>query len=110
MGNNTYLALGVIVVAAVTALIRFAPFFLFREEEKTPKLVKRLGKLLPGAMIALLVVYCLKDVSFRGAEGWLPQLTAAAATVGLQCWRKNTLLSIAAGTGLYMLLVQFVFR
>ena len=89
--------------------LRFLPFLLFPSGKKTPAFVTYLGKVLPFAMIGLLVVYCLKDVSvFSGSHG-LPELIAIAAVVVLHVWRRNTLLSVASGTICYMLLVQFVF-
>ena len=94
-------------MAIVTALIRFLPFILF--SKNTPKPVLYLGKVLPYAIIAMLVVYCLKDVSvFDGSHG-IPELIAIALVAVLHKWRKNTLLSILSGTICYMLLIQFVF-
>lgn len=55
------------------------------------------------------MVYCLKDVSITEASHGLPELIACSAVVGLHLWKKNTLLSITAGTVAYMLLIQFVF-
>lgn len=99
----------VAVAALVTALIRFAPFLVFRGGRETPAVVLRLGKLLPCAVMAMLVVYCLRSVDFLGAGHALPEIIAAAVIVGLHIWRRNTLLSILAGTVVYMLLVQLVF-
>ena len=99
----------VAVAALVTALIRFAPFLVFRGGRETPAVVLRLGKLLPCAVMAMLVVYCLRNVDFLGASHALPEIIAAAVIVGLHIWRRNTLLSILAGTVVYMLLVQLVF-
>ena len=99
----------VAVAALVTALIRFAPFLVFRGGRETPAVVLRLGKLLPCAVMAMLVVYCLRSADFLGASHALPEIIAAAVIVGLHIWRRNTLLSILAGTVVYMLLVQLVF-
>lgn len=99
----------VAVAALVTALIRFAPFLVFRGGRETPAVVLRLGKLLPCAVMAMLVVYCLRSVDFLGTSHALPEIIAAAVIVGLHIWRRNTLLSILAGTVVYMLLVQLVF-
>ena len=94
-------------MAVVSALIRFLPFILF--SKNTPKPVLYLGKVLPYAIIAMLVVYCLKDVSiFKGSRG-IPELISIALVAALHKWKKNTLLSILAGTICYMLLIQFVF-
>lgn len=101
------LTIGAIVLA--TALTRFLPFFLFPAGKETPKLIQYLGKVLPAAVFGLLVVYCLKDVRFWEGSHGFPELIAVAAVVILHLWKKKMLLSIAGGTLVYMLLVQFVF-
>ena len=109
MNQTIHAVLLVGVMSAGTILLRFLPFLLFPSGKKTPAFVTYLGKVLPFAMIGLLVVYCLKDVSvFSGSHG-LPELIAIAAVVVLHVWRRNSLLSVASGTICYMLLVQFVF-
>lgn len=109
MNQTIHAVLLVGVMSAGTILLRFLPFLLFPSGKKTPAFVTYLGKVLPFAMIGLLVVYCLKDVSvFSGSHG-LPELIAMAVVVALHVWRRNTLLSVASGTICYMLLVQFVF-
>ena len=105
---NTHAVLLIAVSALVTALIRFAPFLVFRGRE-TPAVILRLGKLLPCAVMSMLVVYCLRNMNFAGASHALPEIIAAAVVVLLHVWRRNTLLSIVAGTVVYMLLVQLVF-
>lgn len=99
----------VAVVAAVTMLIRFLPFLVFGGGRKTPDFITYLAGVLPCAIMAMLVVYCLRGIDLLGPAHGLPELLAAAAVVALHCWKKNTLLSIAAGTALYMVLVQVVF-
>ena len=94
---------------AVTMLTRFLPFLLFDRGEAPPKIVLYLGRVLPPAIIAMLVVYCLKGVSFASPAGWAPQLISAAAVAALHVWEHNNLLSIFGGTILYMVLVQAVF-
>jgi branched-subunit amino acid transport protein AzlD len=95
------------VMAIVTMLLRFLPFILFTKN--TPEYISYLGRVLPAALIGMLVIYCLKDVSIVAAPHGLPELIAALAVVGLQVWKRNSLLSILAGTVVYMLLVQLVF-
>ena len=94
--------------AIATMLTRFAPFLLFAGR-KTPKYIQYLGKALPGAIFGMLVVYCLKGVSLGAVSDWLPSAIACVVTVGLYVWKRNTLVSIVAGTVCYMLLVQLVF-
>ena len=106
---NTHAVLLIAVSALVTALIRFAPFLVFRGGRETPAVILRLGKLLPCAVMSMLVVYCLRNMNFVGASHALPEIIAAAVVVLLHVWRRNTLLSIVAGTVVYMLLVQLVF-
>lgn len=97
----------VAVMALVTMLTRFLPFLVFRKE--TPSYITYLGKVLPPAIIGMLVIYCLKDISLMQAPHGLPELIAAACVVGLQAWKRNSLVSILAGTLIYMALVQLVF-
>ena len=107
--SNTQALLTVAVCAMVTAALRFLPFLIFGENRKTPAVIAYLGQVLPFAIMGMLVVYCLKDISFAGAPFGLPELIGCAAVAGLHVWKRNTLLSIGAGTVVYMLLVQMVF-
>lgn len=99
----------VAVVALVTMTLRFLPFWIFGEKRSTPPLVSYLGKVLPFSIMGMLVVYCLKNVSFSSAPYGLPELIGCAIVAVLHVWKRSTLLSIGAGTICYMLLVQFVF-
>ena len=101
--------LTIAVIALVTALLRFLPFWIFGENRKTPPLISYLGQVLPYAIMGMLVVYCLKDVNFTAAPFGLPELISCAVVVLLHIWKRNTLFSIGAGTVCYMLLVQFLF-
>ena len=97
------------VIALVTAALRFLPFFIFLGNRQTPKYVEYLGKVLPYAIMGMLVVYCLKGISFTALSNWVPYLVASAAVVLIHLWKRNTLLSIITGTVLYMVLVQLIF-
>ena len=99
----------VLAAAAITAALRFAPFLIFGRGRETPGLITYLGKVLPYAIMGMLVVYCLKDVSLAHAPFGIPELLGCLIVAGLRIWRRNTLLSIAAGTVSYMLMVQFLF-
>ena len=107
--NNLHALLTIAVCALVTAVLRFLPFLIFGENRKTPALISYLGRVLPFAIMGMLVVYCLKDVSIASAPFGIPEFLGCAVVAGLHVWKRNTLLSIGAGTVVYMLLVQFVF-
>ena len=106
---NLYSAAMIAVVALVTAALRFLPFWIFRNNRETPPLISYLGQVLPYAIMGMLVVYCLKDISFTRAPFGIPEILGCAVVVLLHIWKRNTLLSIGAGTVCYMLLVQFIF-
>ena len=97
------------VVVLGTRTTRFLPFLLFPAHKQTPPLVAFLGRVLPSAVMGLLVVYSLKDTSILESTHGLPEALAVAVTVLLQLVLKNLLLTIAGGTICYMLLVQYVF-
>lgn len=103
-------ALAMILVAAVcTFATRVAPFLLFNGKKPIPPIVRYLGEALPPAVIALLVVYCVKNVDWLVAPHGAPELLCIAVTALLHVWKRNNLLSIGVGTVLYMFLVQTVF-
>ena len=99
----------VAVVALVTIALRFLPFWIFGENRTTPPLIAYLGTVLPYAIMGMLVVYCLKDMTFTAAPFGIPELLGCGIVAGLHIWKRNTLLSIGVGTVCYMLLVQLVF-
>ena len=107
--TDTFAIATIAVCALVTAGLRFLPFLIFGENRKTPEIVAYLGKVLPFAIMGMLVVYCLKDVSIISAPFGIPEAIGCAAVAALHVWKRNTLLSIGVGTVVYMLLVQFVF-
>lgn len=97
------------VVAAVTLATRVIPFLIFGGKKEVPSVIKYLGRVLPPAIMAMLVVYCLKGVKLLQGSHGLPEIIASLLVVGLHLWKKNTLLSIGLGTVCYMILVQCVF-
>ena len=101
------LTVGAVVLG--TMATRFLPFLLFPASKPTPRYVQYLGRVLPYAVMGLLLIYCLKEVRVTAWPYGIPELIGLAVTAALQLWRKNMLLSIAAGTVLYMALVQVVF-
>lgn len=104
-----YPAAVIAVMTAVTFLTRALPFLLFDRGQEPPRVILYLGRVLPPAVMAMLVVYCLRGMDFSAAPGWLPQVIGVGAVVFLHKWKHNTLLSIFGGTILYMVLVQAVF-
>ena len=96
----------VAVMAAVTILLRFLPFWVFKG--KTPGYISYLGKVLPSAIVGMLVIYCLRSTSILHAPYGLPEVIASAAVIGLQIWKRNSLISILSGTVVYMLMIQVV--
>ena len=107
--TDLHAVLLVAVVALVTILLRFLPFWIFGGKRETPPALLRLGKVLPYAVMGMLVVYCLKDIRVDAFPYGLPELLGCGVVALLHVWKRSTLLSIGAGTLCYMLLVQFVF-
>lgn len=107
MINTMHSFLLIAVVALVTMGIRFLPFVVFRK--KTPKLVLYMGKVLPFAIMGMLVVYTLKHVTPMEGNHGIPELIGVLLVIFLHKWKHNTLLSIVGGTIIYMVLVQIVF-
>ena len=107
MSTVSHSAILVAVMSAVTVLLRALPFLVFRK--KVPAYVTYLGRVLPPAIIGMLVVYCLKDTTVTAAPFGAPELIAGALVVALQAWKRNALLSILSGTAVYMLLIRLIF-
>ena len=104
--NNTIYPLAVIgVIAVVTWALSAFPFLLFGNRP-LPKVIRYLGKALPPAIMTVLVIYCLRDISFSQSPFGIPELAACALVVILQAVRKNMYLSIIAGTVCYMVLIR----
>lgn len=97
----------VVVVTLVTMATRFLPFLIF--SKKTPPVVTYLGKVLPCAIMGMLVVYCMKDVSFLKSPFGIPEMIGCGIVALLHIWKRNSLLSIGVGTVAYMLMVQLIF-
>ena len=109
MNSNVHAALIVAVAAVVTILIRFTPFVIFGDKKKTPEIVNYLGKVLPYAIMGMLVVFCLKGITLTEAPHGIPEFIASAVVVLLHIWKRNTLISIVGGTACYMLLIHVLF-
>ena len=100
----------ILTVAAATFFTRLLPFLLFPVNKKTPDFVLYLGRVLPYAIMGMLIIYCFKDVEFLSRPFGLPELLAGLFVVLAHKWKHSLLLSIGGGTVLYMVLVQAVFR
>ena len=94
-------------MSIVTMLLRFLPFIVFRKQ--TPQYILYLGKVLPPAIIGMLVIYCLKDITPLINPFGIPELIAGACVAAIHVWKRNSIISILAGTIIYMVLVQMVF-
>jgi branched-subunit amino acid transport protein AzlD len=91
-----------------TMMTRFLPFLVFSENRTTPAFIQYIGKFLPSAVFGMLVIYCLKNVSFLSGTHGIPELIAIVVTVVLHKWKRQMLLSIAGGTVCYMLLLHLL--
>lgn len=99
----------ILVVAGTIFLTRAIPFLFFPKGKEIPPLISYLGKVLPPAVIGMLIIYCFRSVSITAAPHGIPEALAAATVILLHVWKRSNLLSIGAGTVLYMFLVQVVF-
>ena len=103
-------SLAIIAVMAIcTVFLRAFPFLVFGGKKEVPGTVRDLGAVLPPSIMAVLVVYCLRNIDFAEVSHFLPSVIACLVVVGLHLWKKNILLSIGLGTVCYMVLVQAVF-
>ena len=98
----------IIVCAIVTLILRGAPFVIFGGKRKTPAFITWLGGVLPYAVMGMLLIYCLKDVSIVSAPHGIPELIACVIVVLLHIWKRNSLLSIGCGTISYMIIVAII--
>lgn len=110
MPISVWRSIAIIIAVAVTIFFtRLIPFLFFPKGKEVPPVIQYLGKVLPPAVIGMLVIYCLKAVSFASVSYWAPEFIAVAVVIVLHVWKRNNLLSIGVGTVLYMFLVQVVF-
>lgn len=107
MNGDTYILSIILIITAVTVLLRFLPFLIF--QKKTPKAIIYLGNVLPYAIMGMLIVYCLRNISFISGSYGIPEIISVVAVILLHKWKHNTLISILGGTALYMIFVQLIF-
>ncbi len=105
--SEQMITIALCVVATVS--MRLLPFVAFRANKPTPQYIQYLGKVLPGAVFSMLVVYCLRHVDVSSSAHGLPEFISVFVTIALHRWKRHFLISIAGGTLCYMLLVQYVF-
>ncbi len=103
--NIEYLLMVIVIMSAATFATRLPPFLLFSGREQHP-LLQFLSKYTPPMVMSILVVYMLKSVDYLSAEG-LYAVIALVVTVGLHLWRRNALMSIVAGTAVFMVCIQW---
>lgn len=109
-GQVVFYSVGIIlVIAAVTIFTRFAPFLIFGRSEKVPSGILYLGAAMPAAVIAMLIIYCIRNTEFLAAPFGIPEILACGVTALVHWCKRNTLLSIGIGTVLYMVMVQMIF-
>lgn len=110
MNNSfSYSAVTVAIIAGVSLALRGLSFVAFPQGTKIPNWITRLGQVLPYGIMGFLVVYCLKDTTILTYPYGLPRLISVVLTASLQAWKKNSLLSVLAGTACYMIMIQYVF-
>ena len=107
--TTTQIILTILAITIGTMLTRFTPFILFPESKEPPHFIEYLGNILPPAMMGLLVIYCLKNISFADNALWMPKMISIGVIIVLHKWKNNVLLSILGGTICYMVCVQFLF-
>lgn len=98
----------VVTSVAITFATRALPFLLFKGKAVLPKWVTYIGKVLPSAVITVLVVYCLRNMSFVTAGAFIPAVIGVASVALLHLYKRNNLLSIGGGTVIYMVLLNLI--
>ena len=106
--TDVQLLLSILIASAITIAVRALPFLVFSGERQPHPFVVWLGRQLPRAVMAMLVIYCLKDLNLSRAPYGLPALIAVAVTAGLHVWKRQMILSIFGGTAVYMLLLRLL--
>ncbi|MDY3119128.1 MAG: AzlD domain-containing protein [Peptoniphilus sp.] len=105
--REVYFAIAIVI--CVTFAIRTFPLFFFSGKKRLPKVVGDLGNLLPYSMMGLLIVYCLRTLTFSAPSGYVPLVAASLVTALSYLWKRKSIASIIAGTAVYMFLIQQVF-
>lgn len=107
MNKYVYMAILCGISIVITFGIRYIPFALFGRGKDVPPKVEYLGEILPPAMMAILVIYCLKSLDLGNLGGFIPEVIGTLAVVFVHLLKRNTLFSIFVGTIVYMLLIRY---
>ena len=108
MNEYVRLILVIGVCAVCTMLTRAIPFLVFRDANKVPKTVLYLGKVLPPAVIATLVIFALRNTDFLTGSHGLPEIIGVLAAGILHWIFRNSFVSIGLSTVLYMVLLHIL--
>lgn len=104
--SDSRVIITVFIIAAITALLRFLPFAIWSKKRKIPPVIEKYGRILPYAIIGMLVVYCLKGINFASLSNFLPEVISCLVVAILYILKRNSLISILCGTVCYMFLIQ----
>ena len=104
--NDTYISMVIAVMAIVTIALRFLPFIVFDHGEQLPEWITYLGKVLPPAILSMLLVYCLRNINLVEGNHGFPEVIWVGIAMLIHNWKRNTLLSIGVSTLLYMIIMQ----
>ena len=108
MLSTSKMLITIVVAGVFTFATRLIPFAAFGNR-RVPEIIKYLGKIMPPAIIVVLIIYCIKDSYSLNINTILPQLLGVGITAGIHLWKRNTLLSISVGTISYMLMIHYIF-
>jgi len=106
--NITYLLFGLAVMSIVTGLLRLIPFLIFNGSKPTPPYILYMGKVLPPAIIGMLVIYCYKDIQFTPPFFIPSEIIAGIIVIILHKWKRSSLLSIGIGTAVNVILKMYL--
>ena len=104
--NDKYISMMIAVMAIVTIVLRFLPFIVFDHGEQLPEWITYLGKVLPPAIMSMLLVYCLRNINLVEGNHGFPEVICVGIAMLIHNWKRNTLLSIGVSTLLYMIIIQ----
>lgn len=105
---NTRALIAILISALCTLSMRALPFLLLGRNRRLPGWLERLGRALPSAIMAVLVIYCLKDGVIDPLRTGLKEAAGVGVTAASYIWKHNTLLSILLGTATYMLAIRLL--